>query len=584
MPAVQRPTVLRRSLTGGVLALVFLVVLAGPAAAHAVLEGGSVFDGQVLEEAPEELFLDFNEPVNAPRAGVRVFDGAGERVDTGGTFITDDAPDLVRVQLEEGLEDGTYAVTYRITSADGHPVDGAFVFSVGAEAGAADVLLGQVFDADADRPFAVAAALARWAMYAGVLLVGGAALAMAWTRGVLAGTGATVGMWVRRLAWVVVAATVAGVLLQNVLVTGDGASALVDVEGLAAVLASFVGISAVVRLVGVGLVLLARRRGDAVGAPLDLLGAGLVLGSLLLEGHTLTTSPAWVVWSATAVHVLTAALWAGGLMVLATELRGRRRADDPVGAGRMVARFSTLFSVSVVAVIVAGGALSWVEVRALRALTSTTYGWTLVAKLVAVAPLVALGAWNNRRLVPAITGRVRRRQAGPSGQPAVAGGSDELAARAAARDQAWDHLRRTVRWELVLVAVVLAITSVLVALQPAAEAAGITGAFSANQDFEGVGQLSITVDPNRAGRNEIHIYLLSEVGRPVDVAEEVTMSLSQPELDIGPIVREPIFAGPGHYVLTGPELSVPGRWEITTEVALSRFDVVSTTTSVTVNP
>ncbi|MEO2107610.1 MAG: copper resistance protein CopC, partial [Actinomycetota bacterium] len=163
----------------GVLACLVMVVLATPASAHAVLEGGSVFDGQVLDTPPEELFLDFNEAVVSPRGGLRIFGSDGERVDEGGTFQTDDAPDIVRVALQPDLADGTYAVTYRVTSADGHPVNGAFVFSVGAESGSGDQLLGQVFSSGADRPWAVLAAIVRWVTYAGVLLAAGAVATVA---------------------------------------------------------------------------------------------------------------------------------------------------------------------------------------------------------------------------------------------------------------------------------------------------------------------------------------------------------------------------------------------------------------------
>ena len=566
----------------GVLACLVMVVLATPASAHAVLEGGSVFDGQVLDTPPEELFLDFNEAVVSPRGGLRIFGSDGERVDEGGTFQTDDAPDIVRVALQPDLADGTYAVTYRVTSADGHPVNGAFVFSVGAESGSGDQLLGQVFSSGADRPWAVLAAIVRWVTYAGVLLAAGAVATVAWLREQLDADDQPVTRVVRRASVAVLVTAVLGVLLQNVLVGGDGLASLVDASGLQATITSFVGISAIVRAVGAVLLLVGLRR--ALAGPVALAGGVVMLTSLLLEGHTLTTGPAAVVWGASAVHVATAALWFGGLVVMAMELRRRRRSDDPVGAGRLVARFSSLFTVSVVAVVLAGSALSWAEVRALRALTSTGYGWALIAKVVAVLPLLALGTWNNRKLIPALTARRRRSARGGSGQPVIAGGSDEVADRAAARDAAWATLTKTVRIEALVVVIVLAATSVLVALQPAAEAAGITGAFSTNQEFEGLGQLSITVDPNRAGANEIHIYLLSEVGRPLDIDEGVTMTLSQPELDIGPLVRTPTLSGRGHFVLQGPELSVPGRWEITTEVATSRFDVASTVTEITVNP
>ena len=565
-----------------VLAAAMLLIGAGPAAAHASLVGGSVTDGQVLDIAPEELFLEFNEDVEATTAGLRVFGTGGRRVDAGGTFQSEDAPDLVRVALEPDLDDGTYAVTYRVISADGHPIDGALVFSVGEEASGADDLVAQVFSGDADRPYAVAAVLTRWLGYLAALLLAGVVAAGWWLSRDVDGELAAMGAWLRRASLVVVATAVATVVLQTILVGGDGVRSLVDTATLGAVLGSFVGLSAIARALGGLLVFwwLTRDARQTV-SPVTALGAVLVLGSFLFEGHTLTTGPAAVVWTAATIHLATTALWTGGLALLAVVLHHRRRADDPVGAGRVIARFSTLFTGSVVAVLVAGSALSWVEVRAARAVFSTSYGVVLVIKVALVAVLVALGAYNNRKLVPTLTARRRRRQQSP--EPVIAGGSDEAAVKSGQRDAAWAHLRTTVRFELAAIAAVLALTGVLVGLQPAAEAAGVTGAYSETVDFEGIGQMTFTVDPNVTGQNEIHLYLLGDTGRPVDVAESVALLLSHPELDIGPIEREPLIAGPGHYLLSGPELNQPGVWEITTEVALTRFDVVSETISVTVN-
>ncbi|HUG86974.1 MAG TPA: copper resistance protein CopC, partial [Euzebya sp.] len=564
-----------------VLAAVALLVLATPAGAHASLEGGSVVDGQILDIAPEELFLDFNEAVTAANGGLRVHDRSGDRVDVGGTYQQAEDRDLVRTALEEDLGEGTYVVTYRVTSADGHPINGALVFSVGTESGGAEEVLAQVFTGDADRPYAIAAALVRWAMYLGTLLAAGAIGVLWWLRREVVEEAPTVVPIISRAAWVTVAAAVLGVALQTILVTGGGLAALLDGGGLVATMRSFVGLSAVVRLAGAVAVLVAAQRGKVAGL-IGLAGGTLMLASLLLEGHTLTTGPAAAVWPAAAVHVLTGALWLGGLVVLAVVLRARRRADDPVAAGRAVARFSALFTVSAVAVVLAGSALAWVEVRALRAVLSTDYGLVLLAKLATVVPLVALGVYNNRRLVPVLTARRARRTR--AGRTAVVGGSDEVADASKQRDAAWAHLRRTVVLEVAILSLVLGLTGVLVALQPAAEAAGITGAYSENVQFDDIGQMTFTVDPNRAGRNEIHLYLLGETGRPLDVADSVTLRLSQPELDIGPLEREAILAGPGHYLLAGPELSVPGRWEIAVDVALNRFDVVSETVDVTVNP
>lgn len=560
-----------------------LVLLpAASAGAHAILQGGSVSDGEVLDIAPEELLLEFNEGISATRGGLRVYGPDARRVDVGGAFQSDDIGEAIRVQLEPDLAEGTYVVTYRVMSADGHPVNGAFLFSIGQESADGDALLTSVFAGGGDTPWAAGAAVARWAMYTGVLLAAGLALAARWLAPEI---GPSERRWAGRVAGaagiVLIGATLLGLLLQNVLVSGDGVASLVDLDGLAAVLGSFVGLSAMVRVAGGMAVALAARRGRVDGAT-AVAGAAVLLLSLLLEGHTLTTGPAGVVWPAAAVHVLTAATWLGGLALLVQVLQHRRRADDPVGAARAVARFSSLLTASVVALVIAGVALSWVEVRALRALTTTTYGWVLVAKLAAVAPLLLLGLYNNRRLVPAVTARRRRSRSRTT--PAIAGGSDEVADRAATRDDAWRLLRRTVRIEIGIVVVVLALTGVLVSLQPAAEAAGITGAFSENVPFEGIGQMTFTVDPNRAGTNEIHFYLLSDTGRPAEGVADVGVLLEQTALDIGPIRRTPFFAGPGHWILSGPELSVSGEWSITVEATIGRFDLVSTSVDVTVNP
>ena len=206
-PAVARHRP-RRLLVGVAAACAWIVLAAAPAAGHAVLEGGSVVDGQVLPEVPDEVRLQFNEPVTTPQGGIRVYDAAGGRVDAGDAGVAPDDPSAVRVGLGGDVGDGTYVVTYRITSADGHPVSGALVFSVGEEAGATDELVAQVFSSDADRPWAVAATLARWAMYAGVLLAAGIAATTWWLRREVGEDDAPVAAVLRWTAWLALAATV----------------------------------------------------------------------------------------------------------------------------------------------------------------------------------------------------------------------------------------------------------------------------------------------------------------------------------------------------------------------------------------
>ena len=110
-------------LAGVVLAL----APAAPAAAHASLVETDPAEGQVLAESPGEARLTFDETVSVAASGVQVFDAQGEAVTS--EAATRDA--VLTVDLPDTLAEGTYVVSWRVVSADGHPVAGALTFSVG---------------------------------------------------------------------------------------------------------------------------------------------------------------------------------------------------------------------------------------------------------------------------------------------------------------------------------------------------------------------------------------------------------------------------------------------------------------------
>ena len=110
--------------------------------------------------------------------------------------------------------------------------------------------------------------------------------------------------------------------------------------------------------------------------------------------------------SADVLHLLSAAVWAGGLAPLLVSLVYARRTLDGAPRrrllGELVARFSTIATISVGAVVITGAFATWIQVVELPRLVQTGYGWALVAKLVLVAPLLGLGGvnllWTRRRL------------------------------------------------------------------------------------------------------------------------------------------------------------------------------------------
>lgn len=104
-----------------------------PAFAHAQLAESEPSAGEVLAEGPEQVRLRFNEPVDAAFDPLKVYDSRGERVDEDDARADPEDARVVEAGLEEGLAEGTYTVEYRVTSIDGHVVEGAHDFAVNAD-------------------------------------------------------------------------------------------------------------------------------------------------------------------------------------------------------------------------------------------------------------------------------------------------------------------------------------------------------------------------------------------------------------------------------------------------------------------
>ncbi len=538
---------MRRPAAAALAALLILLTLAlgaAPASAHAVLEASSPGDGARLDEAPTDVRLEFNEPVSADLGGVRVFAADGDRVDEGETRVDGG---VVTVGLAD-LDDGAYAVTYRVVSEDGHPVQGGLVFSVG-DATADPALLSQFFDEGANRTWEVAAALVRFVAYAGVLLAAGTAFFLTFVHDGGAGTPR-----VRRLstgaAVVGAIGLIAALPLQAALATGTGLGAIAEDGVLSSVLGDGVGWSIGLGLIGLGLLVAGRGRRVPVVVGL-LLGAG----AFALAGHTRSSDVEALAVLAAGVHAVVAAVWWGGLVALALVLRPRHDEADHTSSAGVVTGFSRAATVSVLLVGATGLVLTWSEVRAVRALGDTAYGWTLLAKVAVVGVVALIGAHNRFRVVPAI----------------------ERASGA----RAWSLLRRSVAVEALALVLAVGLTAVLVNVTPARTEAGVGGLFSEtvplvdNGTGEEIGTVNVVVDPNRAGRNTIHFYFYDPDGRAVDLAEEVTVSLTLPANDLGPIVREPVRAGPAHFQIDGDELVTGGRWDIAVDARLSRFEAAT---------
>jgi methionine-rich copper-binding protein CopC len=107
--------------------LVSPLVLAAPASAHDSIVGSVPADGATLTAAPTEVRITFEEPPTATGLGVAVLASGGASVVAGKPTIEGN---VVVQALDPLTVGGAYAVSYRVVSADGHPVTGTLAFTV----------------------------------------------------------------------------------------------------------------------------------------------------------------------------------------------------------------------------------------------------------------------------------------------------------------------------------------------------------------------------------------------------------------------------------------------------------------------
>ncbi|MEV6180401.1 copper resistance CopC family protein [Streptomyces sp. NPDC052015] len=608
----------------GALLVLLLFAGAGQASAHAALRGADPADGSVVK-TPRSITLTFTESVGLLDDSFRVFDPGNRRVETGRARHADGRPDTARVTLPGKLGTGTFTVAWRVVSADSHPIAGAFTFSVGApSATRAPLSTGPVEDPATAGLFKIG----RYLAYGAAAVLIGTALFVAVCRP----------PEVRPLrrplvaAWsVFTGSTVLLLLLRAPYETGAGPAQALDPSGLTRTLSGRPGIALAVRLalLAAAAVLFLRQRRRERLSPATLAAASVLAVGLALTWAAAEHASAGIqvpaAMTSSVLHLLAMAAWLGGLTALLTLLR---RGALPAA---VAARFSRLAAASVAVLAVTGVYQSWRGLGSLDALTDSSYGRLLLAKLAAVALLLTAGTlsrrWTGRlaRAETAATGDtqetrategttaveteakakvtvdvgamnrapVRERVPQPAGGPSL---PDEPPAGepplTPAEDAHRRALRRSVLAEVVVSVVVLGFTTVLTGTLPArAEAEAATAEQSAGLPVASVttipfdagatggrGTVQITLDPGRVGDNSVQAVVYGPDGGFADIPE-LRLSFTLPSQDVGPLDAGLTDRG-GYWSATSVNLPIAGDWEMKVTVRTSEIDQVSETRKV----
>ncbi|MBV9557785.1 MAG: CopD family protein, partial [Pseudolabrys sp.] len=379
-------TAFRRFAAAVLVALCGIAGNAAPALSHATLLKAEPRDGAMLPTAPTQLSLTFNEPV-APL----VFRLLGP--DGGAIALTPTANnETVTLTAREMTAQGTYLLSWRVVSADGHPVGGAYAFSVGRRS------TSPATQTQNNRPLTATIWLSRVAIYAGLFIgIGGAFFASFWRAPL------------RPLSYAAIVA-VLGVALAAVPLSiglqGTDAldASLKDIwrpDVLNAGLRTSYGLSALIAAASLAAALVSLHI-TALGRALAFTAAIGVACALAASGHASNATPQWLMRPSVFVHAMAILFWAGSLVPLLGLYSGRGQHRS------LLARYSNIIPYAVGLLLLTGLILSIVQVREPAALWKTAYGQVFLVKLFLLAALALLAAYNRFWLTPGLLRGTKR--------------------------------------------------------------------------------------------------------------------------------------------------------------------------------
>ncbi|WP_306214294.1 copper resistance CopC/CopD family protein [Actinoplanes sp. RD1] len=527
-----------------------ILLPAAPASAHAALTTASPEPGSVVRTAPAEVVIRFTENIGAVPSRTQVLAPDGKRI-TGD--VRAEGP-LLRIRLRTADRPlGTYLVSYRIVSADSHPVGGAMTFSVGAPSERP----AEADPAGVHPSVEAAGPILRFFGYAGLTLAVGPALLLAllWPRtlsrrgpvrlvraGLLLTAGATLGQ-----LWTQAPAT-SGAALWDVSVTE-----------LADVLASPFGLALCARLavLAAAAALLPPVLRGTASRPRALLLLALAAGGFAtwpLTGHANESPLRGVVVAADVVHIAAMAVWLGGLVTLSVFLL--RRAHPRV-LGRILPAWSRWAALAVVWLAGAGVVQAVVQVGSVGALATTAYGRLLLAKVAVLAAVLGVAALARR-----FVQRSRVVTAGPGA------------------------LRRSVGIEVGATVVVLGLSAVLVQTTPgrsvvADRTAPATKGVSSTLTSD-LFTLQYDVYPVEVGENNtVHAFTYTPEGKPL-AAPEWTVTTRLLDQDLEPVSAPMLPLTPRNDAMGALTFPLPGTYEVSFTVRTTEIDQATVRTTITV--
>ena len=530
-----------RRISGAVTAITVLALtfIPGIASAHAILESSSPEPSALLASSPKEIRLDFDEQVEDSLGDIRIYDSEQREVSVKKTVRSSSDLSIVTAGVPM-LKNGVYVVVWRVVSADGHPVTGAFPFEIGTKStGTSASLLEEVLNrTETTSPLGNLMSTLRLLGFLGLILLVGC-VSLLW-RSPLLGN-ARVGKTLQFSSVFIAISSLGLLLMQGPYTAGKSWGSLFDSVLIGDVMQTRLGLALFVRAICAfawGLIALTASASVSRRWRISVVATAVItIATYAASGHQSAGTLPGIFVPLDMIHLAAISTWVGALLALAIISKNNNVENE-------AKRFSQMATWSMPVVVVTGVVQGLHLLGGISTITQTNFGKLLLFKTLLVGAVVVFGSQARGKL----------------------------------QLDGFSSIAKIIRWESTLVVLVLAVTSLMVAQSPNATAS-TSISFSATKVQNGI-VAELSVVPAVVGTAEVHV-ILTPPGGSLTPAKSVTVQFDLPSRNIPAIPVSMTEIGPNHWIGI-VQFPFSGAWNMNTRVSPAPNQTLLFATVVTV--
>ncbi|MGG4266058.1 copper resistance CopC/CopD family protein [Peribacillus simplex] len=512
-----------------VFSLFSLLLYPAMASGHATVISSNPSPNEAMDTLPEKISIQFSENIQPAFHSLEVFSQDGDKIQTQDSAISEQSEKVLEAKWKGTIDEGVYYIKWRVVSSDGHPIEGTIPFQFGDSTVLPDQEISKVAAGfpDSINVFLQSLQYICFAALTGILffqlsLMKGSRLFDASSR-------ARLYLWLSYagLAFSTFCSLPLKVTIDAGVGWADAFNGTFIKEVLNATSFGTIWIIEILLLLLLFLVIYFMLE-NSLNRSLPFLSFIIIAVLMVckaLTGHTAAVPNQVLAVLMDFLHLLSMALWLGGLMALLVILPGladRQTEDRKTFYWSIIQRFSSWSFLFVIILIVSGIYSSLQHVPTIHSLINTTYGQLLLAKIGLMLVMIVLGAFHYFK------GKKQVKKLGYS-----------------------------VGVEFGLGIVVLIVAALLTNVQTAMSSPGpIEKTLLTDENNE----VTLMVTPNEVGDNLIQVNL-SNGGKPIAEIEQLTITMQPVDTPGGEIKLQMQEKNKGTFS-SKSILTMPGKWNI----------------------